>query len=296
MAGSCPAASAKLPAFAQADRHLSCQQGSPPALAGSRSVEVRPSPLDLDADPLGATVRVGRRSTDASPAMSGAQRSTGWSPSRSSAGSSPARQHQLFSDLSAPCAPQERAFSAAQPSPQPAHDVPLPGSGAAEPHVQSEDRTELEASSGRGELHGPSNEGAGHETSSTGAVAQGWGGSASMNIRQLTREISELAYIDRDPVYGSPVRRYRPTDDAEEHFVSSAASGSLVPLSPQAAQEFEPESEAAESGAMESEAGRRNKQDADLPLDLDRSEQDVLLEQDRPDAEEALLHEIDLTK
>ena len=289
LAGSYPMGSAKLPAFAQADRHLSSQQGSPQALAGSRSVEARPSPLDLDADPLGATVRIGRRSTDASPAKSGAQRSTGWSPSRSSAGSSPARQHQLFTDLSAPGAPQEIAFSAAQPSPQPAHDVPSAGSWAAEPHVQSEDRRALEASSGGGELHGPSDKGAGHEASSAGAVAQGWEGSASTDIRQLTREISELAYIDRDPVYGSPVRRYRPTDDAEEPFVSSAAPGSLAPSSLQAAQEFEPEFNAEESGAMkseaaESEAGRRNKQDADLPLGLDRLEQDVLLEQDMPRA------------
>lgn len=301
LAGSYPAASAKLPAFAQADRHLSSQQGSPQALASSRSLGARPSPLDLDADPLGATVRVGRQSTDASPAKSAAQRSTGWSPSRSSAGSSPAHQHQLFSDLSAPGAPQEGTLFAAQPRPQPAHDVPLAGSGAAEPHVQSEDRTGLGASSSGGELHGPSDEGAGHEASSAGAVAQGREGSALADIRQLTREISELAYIDRDPVYGSPVRRYRPTDDAEEPFVSSAAPGSLVPSSPQAAQESKPESEAAESGAMESEAaeseaGQRNKQEADLPLGFDCREQAVLLKQDRPDAEDAPLHEIDLTE
>lgn len=32
---------------------------------------------------------------------------------------------------------------------------------------------------------------------------------------QLMREVSELAYVDRDPRNGSPMRRYRPTADAE---------------------------------------------------------------------------------
>ena len=33
--------------------------------------------------------------------------------------------------------------------------------------------------------------------------------------RQLLREVSELAYVDRDPLDGSPTRRFRPTVDAE---------------------------------------------------------------------------------
>ena len=41
------------------------------------------------------------------------------------------------------------------------------------------------------------------------------GAAAFAGSRQLTREVSELAYMDRDPLDGSPTHRFRPTTDAE---------------------------------------------------------------------------------
>lgn len=198
----------RLPSFALPERQLSsAQEPSREADAATGSAKQRSSAaLDAGADPLGATGSVGRRSTEDSPLKQAShgpagmedesQRMPGWSPSRSSAGSSPARQ---LTESALP----SMSLHAGQPAVQP---------------MQNGRSVSLGAASSMRPDDAP-NEGPSLSRATEAPVSPN--DSASADIRALTREISELAYVDRDP-YGSPLRRYRPTDDAEEHHASAA--------------------------------------------------------------------------
>ena len=205
--------SRRLPSFALPERSLSSAvEASRDAHGGKGSAVLSVSAAPgVNADPLGATVSVGRRSTDDSPRRSAAHKSadamsvshpvTGWSLSRSSAGSSPAHRPAAPGETALPTMSLQAA-SAARPALQPMQAV----------------NTGIEVTApSMGSDHGPDNEGG----NSSIALA-GHDDAASAGIRALTREISELAYVDRDQ-HGSPLRRYRPTDDAEEHHASAAS-------------------------------------------------------------------------
>ena len=126
----------RLPSFALPERSLSSAvETSRDIHEGTGSAEQRPSAApNVNADPLGACVSVGRRSTDGSPLSSAAQRSadamsvshpvTGWSPSRSSAGSSPARQPTAPGETALPSMSLQAA-SAAHSALQPMQDPHL---------------------------------------------------------------------------------------------------------------------------------------------------------------------------
>ena len=212
----------KLPSFALPDRQpSSTQERSREADAGSGSAQQWSSAaLDDQADPLGATGRVGRRSTDASPRKPAAQSPAdadnsshgvpGWSPSKSSAGSSPSRH---------PTAPSESALPG----------MSLHAASAAPAALQPQDATsesQWATSGGHPAIDVPDE---GLSLSRAPEAPLSPDNSASAGIRALTREISELAYVDRDPS-GSPMRRYRPTEDAEEHHASAAAEDRCVGL------------------------------------------------------------------
>ena len=204
----------RLPSFALPERQLSSTQDpSREAHAATASAKQRSSTaFDAGADPLGATGSVGRRSTKDSPLKQashgpisvedGSLGMPGWSPSRSSAGSSPAR-HLAAPTESAPPSMSLHAGSAAQPAVQPLQDGPSVSLGAVSSSHPDDSPDEGSSSSRAAEAPVSPND------------------SASAGIRALTREISELAYVDRDP-YGSPMRRYRATDDAEEHHANAA--------------------------------------------------------------------------
>ena len=205
----------KLPSFALPDRQpSSTQDHSREADAGSGIAQQWSSAaLDDQADPLGATGRVGRRSTDASPRKPAVQipadtedvshRMPGWSPSRSSAGSSPSHYLTAPNESAVPSM-SLHAASAAPAALQPLRDASFESQWAASSsHPIGVPDRGLSLSRAPEAPLSPDN-------------------SASAGIRALTREISELAYVDRDPS-GSPMRRYRPTEDAEEHHASAAA-------------------------------------------------------------------------
>ena len=204
----------KLPSFALPDRQpSSTQDHSREAETGSGSAQQWSSAaLDDQADPLGATGRVGRRSTDASPRQPSAHRSAdvehvshqmpGWSPSRSSAGSSPSCHLTAPSESAVPSM-SLHAASAAPAALQPLQNASLDSQWpTSSGHPISMPKEGLSLSRASEAPLSPDN-------------------SASAGIRALTREISELAYVDRD-ASGSPMRRYRPTDDAEEHHANTA--------------------------------------------------------------------------
>ena len=243
----------KLPSFALPDRNLSSTQSTPrEPLAGTGGAEQRPAEApSAAADPLGATVSVGRRSTDGSPLRPAmhtlpdeahiSQQVQGWSPSKSSAGSSPARQLSASSEPLALSTPPHGA-SAVQSALQPMQDVslgsqantaapgvPLSASSARASPSQAVQNVSLECRVQAANAPQDTPYEASARSSKAAEVPAVRNDLASADIRALTREISELAYIDRDPVYGSPVRRYRPTDDAEEYFANSAAERSPGP-------------------------------------------------------------------
>ena len=208
----------KLPSFALPDRLPNAQHSSKAALADN--LEPQPqqdAPHMAGGDPLGALAAADRRSEGRS-AEQVAIPGPSYTPSKSSAGSSPAYQ-QPFLDQQPAAAPQldtVSSMSAAQPA----------------------QASRWESSRER-EVAAPADDLAQHERASSLALVTtaAEGSSASADIRQLTREISELAYIDRDPVHGSPVRRYRGTDDAEEHFASVGAQDQTQPAAAEALQE-----------------------------------------------------------
>ena len=208
----------KLPSFALPDRVPTAQHSSKAALADSLEPQPRQDVShSASGDPLGALAAADRlgegRSVEqvATPGPSNTQ-------SKSSAGSSPAYQQPSL-DHQPAAAPQPdtvSSLSAAQPA----------------------QASSMESSRGR-EVATPPGDPAQHESGSSQAVLNtvAVGSSASADIRQLTREISELAYMDRDPVHGSPVRRYRGTDDAEEHFASVSAQDQTQSVATEALQE-----------------------------------------------------------
>lgn len=243
----------KLPSFALPDRHLSSTHSTPrEPLPGAGDAEQRLAEApSATADPLGATISVGRRSTDGSPlrpamhslpdAARISQQVQEWSPSKSSAGSSPARQLLASSEPLALGTPPHGA-SAVQPALQPMQDVslgsqadtaapsvPLSALSARASPLQAVQNVRLECRVPAADAPQDTLYEASASSSKAAEVPAVRDDSASADIRALTREISELAYIDRDPVYGSPVRRYRPTDDVEEHFENSAAERSSGP-------------------------------------------------------------------
>lgn len=67
------------------------------------------------------------------------------------------------------------------------------------------------------------------------ATGRNPGEAAFAGGRQLTRELSELAYVDRDPLDGSPTRRFRPTTDAEAGPEQAAALDATHESQPEAA-------------------------------------------------------------
>ena len=227
----------RLPSFALPERHVSSTSEPPTEVHAGPGTDQRwaSTASGVNADPLGATGRVGRRSTDGSPHRPAAHgpadsedvshRVLGWSPSRSSAGASPARQLTAPSKSPLPGMSLDEV-DAAGAAVQPMQDASLASPGAAS--GMHPDDTPIEAMSlllAPGATASPDN-------------------SASAGIRALTREISELAYEDRDP-YGSTLRRYRPTD-AEEHHASAAVvarSDALALEEPLQSNDVDPTSE-----------------------------------------------------
>ena len=228
----------RLPSFALPERHVSSTpEPSREVHADTGSDQQWSSAaLNNNADPLGATGSVGRRSTDGSPHRPAAHRPAdaedvshrvlGWSPSRSSAGSSPARQLKASSDSAVP-GMSLHADSAAEAALQPMQDASSASPGAASiVHLNDAPVEGISLSRAPGATASPDD-------------------SASAGIRALTREISELAYVDRDPS-GSPLRRYRPTDDAEEDHASAAVeagSDTLALEGPRQSNDLEPRSQ-----------------------------------------------------
>ena len=206
----------KLPSFALPDRGLSAQHSSKASLAENLETQPRQDvPHSAGGDPLGALAAADRMGEGRFLKQVVTPRGPSNTPSKSSAGSSPAYQKPLL-DHQPAAAPQldtVSSMSAAQAS-------SLESSREREDAAPPDDLAQHER-------------GSSHAGISTVAV----GSSASADIRQLTREISELAYMDRDPVHGSPVRRYRGTDDAEEHFASVGAQEQIQPAAAEALQE-----------------------------------------------------------
>ena len=208
----------KLPSFALPDRVPTAQHSSKAALADY--LEPQPqqdAPNMAGGDPLGALAAADRRSEGRS-AEQVAKLGPSYTPSKCSAESSPAYQQPLLDEQPA-AAPQLDTVSSMSAA-QPAQDSSLESSREREAAALPDDHAQ-------------------HERGSSLALVNtaAEGGSASADIRQLTREISELAYMDRDPVHGSPVRRYRGTDDAEEHFASVGAQDQMQPVAAEALQE-----------------------------------------------------------
>ena len=205
----------KLPSFALPDRGPSAQHSLKAALADNLDPQPRHDVShSAGGDPLGVLAAADRLGEGRS-AEQVATSVPSYTPSKSSAGSSPAYQQPPLDQQPAAASQLDTVFSmsAAQPA---------------------------QASSTReSEVAAPPDDLAQHERGSSQAALNtvATGSSASADIRQLTREISELAYMDRDPIHGSPVRRYRGTDDAEEHFASVGAQDQTQPAAAEALQE-----------------------------------------------------------
>lgn len=263
------------------DGQLEAQGTSPEPPADSKSPQPVPdAALSGAADPLGATVNVGRRAGDGSPDKTGfpsprntagnaRQQMPGSSPGRRGAGSSPARQLPALDASSAPAAlvPAQEPH-AAQPLVQPVQIGSVGGSRESEARAQPGDK----ALQGSGSS-GPAGDAAVRDNS------------ASAGIRLLTREISELAYMDCDPIYGSPVRRYRGTDDAEERFASTVAPDSSRPSTPEGLQEGSD----VMSGPSQQQQDERESEHLGDPST--REQDPAALEQGRSDTGKPLLQE-----
>lgn len=129
-------------------------------------------------DPLGATSKVGVRSASASPARRPAQ-------------------PILLSSLEA-----SPAFATPVPDSSPPEEPPAP----LDVPALAYERLAADGNAAAEVTPQPS----GNATAGSEPGRDAFGGS-----RQLMREVSELAYVDRDPLDGSPTRRFRPTADAE---------------------------------------------------------------------------------
>ncbi len=129
-------------------------------------------------DPLGATSKVGVRSASASPARRPAQ-------------------PILSSSLEA-----SPAFATPVPDSSPPEEPPAP----LDVPALAYERLAADGNAAAEVTPQPS----GNATAGSEPGRDAFGGS-----RQLMREVSELAYVDRDPLDGSPTRRFRPTADAE---------------------------------------------------------------------------------
>ena len=217
----------KLPSFALPDWGPSALHSSKAALADNLESQPQQNVShSAGGDPLGALAAADRLGEGRFAEQVATARPS-YTPSKSSAGSSPAHQQPSL-DQQPAAAPQLDTASSISAA-QPAQDSSLESSREREVAAPRDDLARHERNSSQAVL-------------STVAV----GSSASADIRQLTREISELAYMDRDPVHGSPVRRYRGTDDAEEHFVSVGTQDQMQPAATEALQEGDDALHAAE--------------------------------------------------
>ena len=257
----------KLPSFALPDRGPSTPHSSMAGLAGTSEPQLQQDvSRGAGGDPLGALAAADRRSERHSaeqlPTLGPI-----YTPSRSSAGSSPAYQQPLLGTEPA-AAPQLDAMSslsAAQPAQASNLDDGRQEETAAPPD-------------------GSAQQGRGSSLAAVNTVAEG--SSASADIRQLTREISELAYMDRDPVHGSPVRRYRGTDDAEEHFASVGAQDQAQPAAAEVQQEGGDAQHSAE------QQGQHERQLSDFLAALEHNaEQAAAVQQTKHDTGESLSEE-----
>lgn len=153
------------------------------------------------ADPLGATSSVGVRSASASPARR----------------------------------PVQSTYSSSLEA-SPTLATPVPGSS---PPVEPPAALDVPALAYE-RLAGEGNAAAGGPSQPSGNAAADIdpGGDTLGGSRQLLREVSELAYVDSDPLDGSPTRRFRPTMDAE--IVPEQASAFFgLPEPPSAAASLE---------------------------------------------------------